>query len=133
VNSVFADSYYSLALLNQTDPGHSKAVALSRQLARPIVTSAWILTEVGDALSASHKRSRFTRLLDTLRASPAWTIVPPDEHSFEVGVHLYASCADKDWSLTDCISFALMSEWGMTEALTADVHFEQAGFRALLR
>lgn len=106
---------------------------ISRQLARPVFTNAWVLTEVGDALSASHKRWRFTALLDTLRASPAWTIVPPDENSFEAGVSLYASRADKDWSLTDCISFRHMNKWGATEALTADIHFEQAGFRALLR
>jgi uncharacterized protein len=39
---------------------------------------------------------------------------------------------DKEWSLTDCISFVVMKERGLTEALTADHHFEQAGFKALL-
>jgi uncharacterized protein len=133
VNLLFADSYYFLAILNKSDPGHFKAVVISRQPGRPIVTSAWILTELADALSASHKRSNFVTLLDRLRTSPAWTIVPPDEDSFERGVRLYAGRADKDWSLTDCISFTLMDKFGVTEALTADVHFEQAGFRALLR
>jgi predicted nucleic acid-binding protein len=45
----------------------------------------------------------------------------------------YRARADKAWSLTDCISFVVMSEHGLSEALTADVHFEQASFRALLR
>ncbi len=40
---------------------------------------------------------------------------------------------DKDWSLTDCISFAVMQERSLTEALTSDHHFEQAGFTALLK
>lgn len=43
------------------------------------------------------------------------------------------SRSDKDWSLTDCISFMIMTENAMKEALTGDRHFEQAGFVALLR
>ena len=46
---------------------------------------------------------------------------------------LYCQRMDKEWGLTDCISFVVMRERGLTEALSADKHFEQAGFRALLR
>ena len=52
---------------------------------------------------------------------------------FDKGVGLYAARPDKDWSLTDCISFVVMQEHGITDALTGDHHFEQAGFKALLR
>jgi predicted nucleic acid-binding protein len=45
---------------------------------------------------------------------------------------LYRNRADKNWSLTDCISFVVMKRKGITEALTGDHHFEQAGFKALL-
>jgi predicted nucleic acid-binding protein len=44
----------------------------------------------------------------------------------------YESRPDKAWSLTDCISFVVMNQHGLTEALTGDHHFEQAGFTALL-
>jgi uncharacterized protein len=60
------------------------------------------------------------------------TIVPPTQTLFEQGIAYYAARADKDWSLTDCISFIVMAEQQITEALTGDHHFEQAGFRALL-
>jgi len=40
---------------------------------------------------------------------------------------------DKEWGMTDCISFIVMEDHGLTDALTADEHFQQAGFRALLR
>ena len=46
---------------------------------------------------------------------------------------LYDSRNDKQWSLTDCISFVVMQDYEITDALTGDHHFEQAGFRALLR
>ena len=49
------------------------------------------------------------------------------------GVALYAERPDKDWSLTDCISFVVMRTMDITEALTGDRHFEQAGFTALLK
>ena len=59
-------------------------------------------------------------------------IVPASQDVFEQGVELFENRLDKDWSLTDCISFIVMRERGLTEALTGDHHFEQAGFRALL-
>ena len=60
-------------------------------------------------------------------------IVPGDDASFHTGLTLYFSRPDKDWSLTDCISFVIMQREGITEALTGDHHFEQAGFNILLK
>ena len=133
MNQLFADTYYFLALLNRADAGHGRAVEFSSTLMNPIVTTTWVLTEVADALAAPQQRFKFIGLLAKLRADPYCTIVPTSEGSFGEGVVLYASRLDKGWSLTDCISFALMTRRGLTEALTADVHFEQAGFKALLR
>ncbi|KAF5428591.1 hypothetical protein C5S39_11130 [Candidatus Methanophagaceae archaeon] len=48
-------------------------------------------------------------------------------------IDFYRDREDKEWGLTDCISFIVMGDQGLTDALTADEHFEQAGFRALLR
>jgi len=45
-------------------------------------------------------------------------------------VDLYRSRTDKNWGLTDCLSFVIMKQHALTEALTTDRHFEQAGFRA---
>lgn len=60
------------------------------------------------------------------------TIVPATQELFDRGFAIYSSRPDKAWSLTDCISFVVMEEHGLTEALTGDCHFEQAGFVALL-
>ena len=78
-------------------------------------------------------RAEFERLILMLETNDQVTVITADGTSFERGVGLYRSRADKDWPLTDCISFNLMEEHGLTEAFTEDHHFEQAGFVALLR
>jgi predicted nucleic acid-binding protein len=57
----------------------------------------------------------------------------PSEQLFAAGVRLLAERTDKEWSLTDCLSFIVLAERGITRALTYDHLFEQAGFEALLR
>jgi len=91
------------------------------------------LAEVGDAMAKPADRSKFVTLLEALAGDPDVKIVPATDDLFEKGVELYASRADKSWSLTDCISFVVMSDLGIDEALTADQDFEQAGYRAVLK
>jgi hypothetical protein len=66
-------------------------------------------------------------------SSPAFEIVPATPELFEAGLQLHARRPDQTWSLTDCLSFEIMTCRGITRALTHDHHFEQAGFEALLR
>lgn len=129
---LFADTFYYLALLGRQDAAHRRAVDLSRTVLCDTITTAWVLTEVADALAAPVRRGAFLALLERLRADPTSTILAPTQELFDKGVDLYARRSDKDWSLTDCISFVVMEERGITEALTGDRHFEQAGFRILL-
>lgn len=127
----FGDTYFYLAFVNQRDPANSKAVEFILQHTPQIVTTAWVLTEVADGLARS-QRKQFGALLDSLRTDSGTEIVPPSSRLFDDGVELYLSRQDKGWPLTDCISFVVMEERGLTDALTADRHFEQAGFRLLL-
>ena len=130
---VFADSFFFFALLNDNDATHEAAERFSSNTGRPFVTTAWVLTEVADGCAAVDKRGLFLQLLDTLRASPDARITGPSEELFSRGLELYRQRPDKEWSLTDCISFLVMQDRGLTEALTGDRHFEQAGFTAVLK
>jgi uncharacterized protein len=132
MRTIFADSFYYLALLNPRDAAHPRAIAASDGLCGRLVTSAYVLTEVADALAAPRDRARFLALLQTLETNPDVTIVPGSDDLFHRGVELYRQRPDKDWPLTDCISFVVMGDLGATEALTGDRHFQQAGLVALL-
>ena len=130
---VFADSAYYVALLLQADQRHDRAIDITRNLESPIITTAWVLTEVANGLSASRFRTAVITLIDRLHADGSVFVIPPDIATFAQGIELYRNRPDKDWSLTDCISFVVMNREGITDALTADRHFEQAGFKALLK
>jgi predicted nucleic acid-binding protein len=132
VTRVFADSFYFLALFNPRDAAHDRAMKASAQLAGTLVTTDWILTETADALCDPVNRSGCAELINDLRASPYVEIEPASRAWFDAGWALYRQRKDKAWSLTDCISFAVMRERGIAEALTADHDFEQAGFKTLL-
>ena len=97
-----------------------------------MVTTAWIVTELANALAKGANRQSFASLLEDLRSDERVQIIPADSRLFESGLGLYLRRMDKDWSLTDCISFAVMEQMGLTNALTGDRHFEQAGFSVVL-
>ncbi len=88
---------------------------------------------MADALSAPAQRGAFLALWNQIGDHPAIEIIPAERWLLVRGIDLYARRPDKAWSLTDCISFVVMGERGLAEALTGDHHFEQAGYRALLR
>jgi len=96
------------------------------------VTTAWVITELADALAHRTQKKSFLAILETVGSDPGVTLVPPSESLYDAGLSLFANRPDKDWSLTDCTSFIVMEQRGLSVALTADQHFIQAGFRALL-
>ena len=129
---VFVDTFYLLAMADAGDDDHVRALEVSATLTVPTVTTVWVLAEVANAMADRTRRGAFTRIWRGLRADPLSTIVAASQSLFDQGLDLYFHRTDKDWSLTDCISFVVMKQFGITQALTADRHFEQAGFVALL-
>lgn len=133
MKTVFADTFYYLALVNSSDDRHSQAQAYTLGYAGRMVTTSWVLTELANTLAKPATRPAFLHVLAHLRSDPDITILPPEAPLFEEGLKLYTVRPDKEWSLTDCISFVVMQREGITEALTGDHHFEQAGFVAMLK
>lgn len=133
MSGCFADTYFFIALLFESDEAHVQAEMRVAELSGRLYTSTWVLTEVADALAVPGRRERFLPFLQFLRANPLVTIVPAEQSLFDRGAALYDQRPDKAWSLTDCISFVIMQDCGLRDALTADHHFEQAGFNVLMK
>jgi uncharacterized protein len=133
---MFADTGYWIALLDPQDSLNDKAKALSRaHFQATVMTSEMVLTEV---LNHFSKRGRGLRiaalmLVNRLRDSPSIEVLPQTPELFQQALQLYGQRLDQAWSHTDCASFVIMQQRGIVEALAYDKHFEQAGFRALMR
>ena len=136
MREVFLDTSFAIALSAITDQNHAKAVELAEQIEAEnlrLVTTQAILLEIGNALSKQRYRSAAIQLLESLEADPNIEIVPLTNELYNAAFQLFRSRQDKEWGLVDCISFLVMQHRAITEALTADDHFNQAGFRALLK
>jgi len=127
------DTSFLGALFIPNDAWHVAARAWSRRVKPPLLTTDYILLEFADGFARVDWRPTANRVIQAIQANPAIRIVPQSRSLFDRGLELYRSRSDKDWSLTDCLSFVVMKDEGCTQALSADHHFEQAGFRALLR
>ena len=132
MTAVFPDTGFLVAVTNTRDALHVRAKAAGAVYAGPITTTEFVLLEVANFFSGAAARAAFGSLLARCRSDPLTEVVPASSDLFARGAALFATRLVKDWSLTDCTSFVLMRERGLTDALTADRHFIQAGFRALL-
>jgi len=131
---VFADTGYWVAVLDPQDDLNAKARATSSNLGKTrILTTEMVLDELLAALSGLPERAFAIRGVDAIRTNPNVEVVPQTSIQFREAFELYKRRNDKEWSLTDCASFEIMKARGISEALAHDHHFEQAGFKALLR
>lgn len=133
---VFLDTSFAIALSSVTDQNHVRAVELTNQIETNktrLVTTQAILLEIGNALSKQRYRAAAIQLLESLETDPSVEVVLLTNGLYKLAFNLFKQREDKEWGLVDCISFIVMQERGISDALTADTHFKQAGFRALLR
>ena len=132
MTALFADTSFFIAYLNPRDAFHREADACLSDRAEPIISTQWVLAELGNYL-ARGDRHLFVELMRQLPLSPRFQILPVNDQSFREAVELYSERPDKQWSFVDCASFATMKRQRIREALTTDRHFEQAGFVVLLK
>jgi predicted nucleic acid-binding protein len=134
-SDVFMDSAGFLALWDAGDEHHIAAGRLQDELAgkrRRFVTSEYVVDETITLLLMRHSHAAAADFLDTVERSEALRLEWIGPERFSTGAALFRRHADKEWSFTDCVSFALMRELRIRDAFTTDHHFRQAGFVPLL-
>ncbi len=131
MSRIFIDTGFVIALINTNDFYHAKALQLAERFsAYPAVTTDAVLFEIGNALSRTAKQQAVD-IINYFKESHEISIIFVDSLLFDKGLTQFARYKDKTWGLVDCISFVVMQEQGITEALTFDKHFSQAGFTML--
>ncbi len=131
MTALFADTWFFQALLSSQDQHHHQVVDFLRNHNDLLVTTRWVFAETANALGGTTQRHLTARFLIHTEQDPGLMIAGPSDAVYQSGLELYSNRPDKNWSLTDCISFAVMREHGLDAALIGDHHFTEAGFRAL--
>jgi predicted nucleic acid-binding protein len=131
---LFLDTVFIQAILNINDQYHRPAMELLSRVknAREVWITEAIFMEVGNALSAYDHRKVATFIRQCYHTDNI-SVVGVTPQLFQEGLKMYESRQDKTWGLVDCLSFIVMKQQNLTDAATSDIHFQQAGFRALLR
>ena len=137
MNEIFADTSGWANFFVDTEPYHAKAFMLmeqGQQKTRRVVTTNYVLSELLPLLTIRFRirRARALKVIETIRSAPWVEIVHIDEALDAAAWRLLENRLDKAWSLVDAASFVVMQNRRITEALTTDKHFEQAGFIRLL-
>jgi hypothetical protein len=131
----FADTSFWIAVSQKTDQYHGRAVAWSDYLVKRdafILTTEAVLWEWMNALANSTTRRATAEGYRRCHQDTQIEVVPFAVDTIAAASRLYEARSDKDWSLTDCLSFLVMEQRGVPRALTTDHHFRQAGFEAVL-
>jgi len=133
---IFVDTGYLVALLNARDGLHDQSVTLARaweKKRRSFVTTDAVLIELANFFAKGSMRAPALAAIQKLRGAPSWTVQAVDGPLLIRAERRYGRHHDKAWSMTDCISMEVMTDYGSREAATPDAHFAQAGFRVLMR
>lgn len=131
--TAFMDTYALIGWINTRDSAHDRVKSYLDSYSGQIVTTEWVLLEFADALSLSKAKGYAIEAIKRIHRLAMFQVVGFEPKVHKAGFDLYENRSDKDWSLTDCVSFAVMTRLGLSDALTADHHFEQAGFRAVFK
>ena len=135
MKKVFADTSYWIALLNKNDQYHASALALDNKLEGiEIFTTDMVLAEVLNSFSSQGQfmKKLVANYVSHLYGTKGYSIIEQSREQFINALRIYSRYADKDWGFVDCLSYCVMRDNHITDALSHDRHIKQMGFKTLL-
>jgi len=129
--SVFVDTSFWCALLNRRDSNHEAAMAADAALREPRVTTSYVVAETSNLLMARGRPDTARQYLRRTLLPGSCYVVHPTRAAYDLALSMVLHYGDKNFGLTDALSFVVMSETGIQDAMTFDAHFRQMGFRMI--
>ncbi len=132
---IFVDTSALIAIGNKDDEFHGPAVALQKEFLQAnyrFLTTNAIILELCNAFSQARYKPIALQIINLINKSKQWDCFPVDRLMAQ-GLERFQKRLDKDWSLVDCISMIVAENNGVIDIFTTDHHFEQGGFRILLK
>lgn len=138
MNAIFADTSGWGHLVDATQTYHAVTADIyrrAREHGERMVTTNYVITELVALMNSPLRLSRplMIGFIESLKNSPYVEIVHVEPETDAQAWQMLKARSDKQWSLVDCASFVIMRQRRLTQALTTDQHFEQAGFVRLLK
>ena len=131
-DEIFLDTSGFFALMDSRDPAHERAVRSMKSGRFRPVTTEWVVGETCTLLVARKKPHLVGRFMDYVEGSKALLLLNPDGTLLASAKALIRQQAEQGYSFVDCLSFCVMRERSIRQALTSDGHFKKAGFSPLL-
>jgi len=125
--SIFVDTSAWYALVDRTDNHHADAVAFVDALMEGLITSDFIVDETLTLIQARLGHRAAVDLGIKFWREDIATLVPVTRDIQLRAWEIFQNSPDKGFSFTDCTSFALMEQLGITNAFSFDAHFDQLG------
>jgi len=136
LDELFVDTSGFFAMMSKDDAWHLAADRVLRKAKRSnrrLVTTDYVLDETATLIKTRRLGHLTADLFDRVLNSTACRVEWTDENRFHSTRAFFQKHSDKSWSFTDCVSFSVMKAFRLSDALTSDQHFEQAGFIRLLK
>jgi uncharacterized protein len=124
---IFVDTGAWFALATPSDVDHERAKAFLDSFSAPLLTSDYIVDELLTLFAVRRQKPKGIEWRHEVLESAGTELVRVTEEDFKNALRLYEDFADKEWSFTDCTSYALMQRLEITQAFAFDQHFRQFG------
>jgi uncharacterized protein len=129
--TIFIDTSFIIALINERDQYHSQALDLAdRYIDQAVLITDAVLLEIANSLARRYKNEA-VQVIEEFLASENVAVIRLTPDIFDRSFELYKTRPDKEWGLVDCVSFIVMRDRDVHNVLTFDQHFTQAGFQRL--